>query len=404
MSRRRNKLEISGQFLQCPLFLSIDTYEGCTFGCRYCFSNPQHDRQSRGTLQRKGVRPALLSSWEKVLNGETIGSPMIEYLVRERHPIQLGAKADPFPRGVEERMHNTRRFLQLCNREKYPVYITTKNTADLPVDLLADGEYVLGVSLVSHRPKDTRFLEDNTSLPRERLRRIPTGVFKKVVVRWQPFIPNLFMLRKRGGRRFNLSAIDRFLDLVTEAADAVSISYLNWSGVREQEVFEFVGEDDLGDLDAVELFTYIREGAHARELEFYTSNYRALSDSPICCGLRGDEFKVSTRWVWAFLIWKLYSGEKEYLTVEDLREAFPDELKEALFCTLDVALFSRWARYSAKKTTILQEYVRNFTYDRRMNPANFYSGLYSQVVDGEYRIHFMDYRKMIQVLEERIAA
>lgn len=394
MAQRRSKLEVSGQFLHCPLFLSIDTYEGCTFGCRYCFVNRQYARQNRGFEGRKKIRPALISSWEKVLNGQGIGSPMIEYLVRERHLIQLGANAEPFPRGVEGMVGNTRRFLETCNEAKYPVYITTKNTTDLPIDLLAEGNYVLGVSLASHRPRDTGFLEGNTSLPRERLRRIPKGVFRKVVVRWQPFIPGLFKA-KRGVGLFDLSAVDRFLDLVAEAAEAVSISHLNWGGITEPEVLEYVGQDDVGDLDALELFTYIRQGAHQRGLEFYTSNYRALSDSPICCGLRGDEFKVSTRWVWAFLIWKLFSGEREYLTVEDIKEAFPDELKDVLFSTLDVALFSRWARYSAKRTTILEEYIRNFTRDRRMNPANFFAGMYSQVVDGEYRIYFMDYRATV---------
>jgi DNA repair photolyase len=86
MSQRRSKLEISGQFLHCPLFLSMDTYEGCTFGCRYCFVNQQYVRQNRGNEERKKVRPALLSSWEKALSGKSIGNPMIEYLVRERHP------------------------------------------------------------------------------------------------------------------------------------------------------------------------------------------------------------------------------------------------------------------------------------------------------------------------------
>ena len=63
-----------------------------------------------------------------------------------------------------------------------------------------------------------------------------------------------------------------------------------------------------------------------------------------------------------------------------------------MFAMLDVPLCSRWARYSAKKTTILEEYIKNFTYNRKMNPANFFAGLYSKVVDGEFQIHFLDYR------------
>ena len=395
MSGKKNKLEISGQFLQCPLLLSIDTYEGCSNECRYCFANLQHDRQYRGNQRRECIRPALITAWERVLNGESIRNPMIEYLVRKKHPIQLGTKADPFPRDIEQEVQNTRKFLEMCNKVSYPVYISTKNTGNMPVDLLAKGNYVLGVSLSSHKTKDIRMLEKNTSDPMVRLSQIPAGVFKKIIVRWQPFIPQLFKPRKRIDEIINFSAVGRYLDKVSGIADGVSISFLNRSIVKDQALLEEIGPDDLGELDEVEILTCIREQAHLRGLEFYTANYRALSDSPVCCGLRGDEFEMSTPWVWSCLIRKLFTGEKEYLTVKDLADAFPDVLKDVMFATTEVALFSRWARYSAKKTTILKEYIKNFTYNRKMNPVNFFAGLYSKVVDGEFRIYFMDYRAMV---------
>lgn len=220
MSRKRNKLEISGQFLQCPLFLSIDTYEGCSNECRYCFVNYQHDRQYRGNHRRECIRPALITDWERVKNGESIRNPMIEYLVRKKHPIQLGTKADPFPKDIEQEVQNTRKFLEMCNKVSYPVYISTKNTGNMPVDLLAKGNYVLGVSLSSHKTKDIRMLEKYTSDPMVRLRQIPAGVFKKIIVRWQPFIPQLFKPRKRSMRsltsRLRNVSWTRFAVLPTE--------------------------------------------------------------------------------------------------------------------------------------------------------------------------------------------
>ena len=323
MSQRRSKLEISGKFLHCPLFLCIDTYEGCSFGCRYCFANPQHDRQSRGIQQRKGIRSALLTRWEKVLEGKNIGNPMIEYLVRKRHPIQLGASADPFPRGIEKKVQNTRRFLAVCNSVKYPVYITTKNTDELPIDLLATGNYVLGVSLASHRAGDIKLLERNTSSPRDRLARIPQEVFKKVIIRWQPFIPNLYR-SKRKGQIFDLGEIERYLDLTASVADGVSVSYLTWTGIRDPLALQAVGADDVDDQDALELFTFMQEQAHRRGLEFYTANFRALSDLRVCCGLNETDFPIATQWVWAYLIIEVVrSARQEYLTVDDLRKAFP---------------------------------------------------------------------------------
>jgi DNA repair photolyase len=395
MNQKRNKLEISGQYLQCPLLLSIDTYEGCSNECRYCFANLQYDRQNRGDHRREHIQPTLLTTWERVVNGESIRNPMIEYLVRKKHPIQLGTKADPFPKDVEEEVQNTRKFLEMCNEVSYPVYISTKNTGNLPVDILAKGNYVLGVSLSSHRTKDIRMIEKNTSDPMVRISKIPAGVFKKIIIRWQPFIPQLFKPRRRIDEIINFSAVKRYLDKISDIADGVSISFLNRSMVRDRELLKEIGPDDLGELDDVEVLTWIREQAHLRGLEFYTANYRALSDSPVCCGLRRDEFKMSTPWVWSCLIRKLFTGKKKYLTVKDLADAFPDALKDVMFATMDVALFSRWARYSAKKNTILEEYIKNYTFNRKMNPANFFAGLYSKVVDGEFRIYFMDYRGMI---------
>ena len=397
MSGKKNKLEVSGQFLHCPLFLSIDTYEGCSNLCRYCFINTQYDRQNRGTYWRECVRPALITRWEKVLNGESIGNPMVEYLIGKKHPVQLGAKADPFPQRVEQEVQNTKKFIELCNNAKYPVYISTKNTANMPLDLLAKGNYVLGVSLSSHKAKDIRMLEKNTSDPIKRLNHLPDGVFRKIIIRWQPFIPQLYKSRKGMNEIINRSDIDGFLDAIAAIANGVSISFLNRFVVRDPTLLDDIGPDEFEELDDVEILTYIRKQAHLRGLEFYTANYRALSDSPICCGLKDDEFKMSTPWVWGYLIQKLYSGEKEYLTVKDLIDAFPDALKDVMFSTMDVALFSRWARYSAKKTTVLEEYIKNFTLDRKMNPVNFFPGLYSKVVDGEFRIYFMDYREMVSV-------
>jgi DNA repair photolyase len=397
MSRKENKLEISGQFLQCPLLVAIDTYEGCPHECRYCFSGPQYKRQNKGNPRPENIRPALLTSWERALKGESIRNPMIEYLVKKKHPVQLGTKADPFPSGVERELQNTRKFIQLCNQFNYPIYINTKNpdVKDMPIDLLAKGNYVLGVSLASHKADHIKMLEKHTSNPLARIRQIPKGVFKKIIVKWHPFIPQLFKPTNTGKEKINYRDIDDYLDEIAGIADAVSVSFLVEPRVCDRLLLEEIGPDELTELEEAAILSYIKEQAHKRNLEFYTANYRALSDSPICCGLRGDEFNMSTQWIWSYLIWKLFTGEKQYLTVEDLKNAFPAALKDATFASINVALYSRWARYTAKKMTILEEYTRNFTFDRGMNPANFFAGLYSKVVDGEFRIYFKDYRKMV---------
>jgi len=395
MGRKENKLEISGQFLQCPLMLSIDTYEGCPHGCRYCFSRLQYVRQNRSQPRAETVRPALLSAWERIANGEEPKNPMIRYLVRKKHPIQLGTKADPFPVGIERELKNTRKFVELANRLHYPVCINTKNpdVRDMPVDLMANGNYLLGVSLASHRPSHIKMLETNTCGPLARIRQIPRGVFKKIVIKWHPFIPSLLQSRQKGAVKIRYSYIDGYLDAIAGISDAIAVAFLNEAQVWERPLLREIGANGFSELEEIHILSYIKKQAHKHKMEFYTANYRALSDSPICCGLREDEFQTFTPWVWGKLIWKLYAGEKKYLRVNDLIDAFPKELREETFASMDVALFSRWARYSAKKMTILDEYIRNFTANRRMNPANFFAGMYSKIVNGEFRIYFKDYRK-----------
>ena len=56
------------------------------------------------------------------------------------------------------------------------------------------------------------------------------------------------------------------------------------NAVNDRTLLDQIGPDEMDELDEVEMLTYIKEQAHLRGLEFYTANYRALSDSPICCG------------------------------------------------------------------------------------------------------------------------
>ena len=394
MSQKRNRLKISAQFLRCPLLLSIDTYDGCLHGCRYCFAPGRYDSRNKGIKRSEPVRPALITKWKRVLNNEKIGNPMIEYLVSKKHPIQLGTNADPFPRRVEREEKNTYKFLKLCNESNYPVLIITKNTdpKDVPFDLLAQGNYILGLSIASTRVSDIKKLENNSPHPKVRMKNIPKGVFKKIIIKWHPFIPQLFMSKKKHSVRIDWGKIQNYIEKVSEIADAIMVSFLSRTLISDQRLLKEIGPDNLSKEDELEIINFIKQHTHKLGMEFYTANYFALSDSPICCGLREDEFNMSAFWVWNHLVWSLFLGEKLYIKQEDLIKAFPKALINEKFISMDIPLYSRWAKYSANKKTILDEYVKNFTTDRRMNPANFFDGFYSKVVNDEFRIYFKDYR------------
>jgi DNA repair photolyase len=131
-SSYKHAVSVSGQVFFCAAPIRLDAYDGCQFGCVYCFSRRRARRWAS-----KGVHAANSKAFELRLKRVAAGnylSALDEFLAM-RVPIQLGGLHDPFtPR--EKSSGVTYRLLRILSDFNYPTLISTKG------ELVVDTEYV----------------------------------------------------------------------------------------------------------------------------------------------------------------------------------------------------------------------------------------------------------------------
>lgn len=151
---------ITSQYNVCPIPFRLDTYSGCTFGCKYCFARDtiQHIRRVHKLEQTsfnylKGMDAENLKKWIKsTLEKNSDNISRIAF--RERIPVKIGGVADPFPY-VERGEKITYTALKILNELDYPVQITTKNPeilAEYCGDFITDDKlpnWAISVTIIS---------------------------------------------------------------------------------------------------------------------------------------------------------------------------------------------------------------------------------------------------------------
>ncbi|MBS0367410.1 MAG: PA0069 family radical SAM protein [Proteobacteria bacterium] len=151
-----------------PFEQSINPYRGCAHACVYCYARPSH--------AYLGLSPGL--DFETRLFYKQDAAALLErelshpgYVAR---PIMLGANTDPY-QPVERRMRVTRSLLEVLQRTRHPVMVTTKGAlvlrdADLLADLARDGLASVAISIPTLDVELKRQLEPQAASPQARLR------------------------------------------------------------------------------------------------------------------------------------------------------------------------------------------------------------------------------------------
>lgn len=178
---------LTQQFRFCGNAFRADTYQGCDFGCKYCFANY---RGAIGVLRKNNESssvPANLYVFKKYI--ENKGSGITQELINKKVPVHLGGMSDPFQM-LEFELENTYEYLKIF--KEYPVSISTK-TAFLPekyYEILDPKYHTFQISLFSDNEETIRKYELNTPTAKERIEFIKE--LKKrgfwVSVRIQPLI------------------------------------------------------------------------------------------------------------------------------------------------------------------------------------------------------------------------
>lgn len=402
---------LNGQFPFCSFPFALDTYSGCTHLCKYCFSyynylvncstkNNEKDFFSMAkTINYENLERAF--GEEKESDSRQI--KIYRKLIKARMPIHWGGVSDPFSMyEVHNEEKVSLKVLKLFNKHQYPVIMSTKSLwlKDAPEyikEIQENKNFIFQVSLISLNER-MKEIEPGTSVE-ARLEMIK--IFSKtnrVVVRCQPFIPNLDTDEE----------IENFLKTIAEyGAHAVTIEFLKLSNFTIPEVKKAMEEMSkaLG-YDVVKFYKFkgvkagtdtelkfnyklpillkFRDWAKKYGLEFYSADnaLRDYGDSSICCGIPENYPGFENRM-------KAQTGSALWIARKNGRVFFKDVfgnisesnkafLEQSIDPWLNLGSVEGHLRQGGK--TFLEKASQIWDNPKSQNnPANFYNNL---VIDG----------------------
>jgi len=269
-------IETGTQLILCDMPVRLDSYDGCTHACTYCFVKKKTDiteveannsiNQLKDWVDGKRTKSFTWADW--------------------KIPLHFGGVSDPF-QPIERQHKVTLRMLEIMTKAQYPCVISTKGTLILEepyFSLIRDGNYVVQVSMISRRYDK---VESGASTFAQRLEILEKlqGVAKRTVVRCQPYVPSVFM--------------DMFSNIVEYEKRGVygvifeGMKYAFKAKDTEKHFGDFVIKKDL----LQEQFSSLKEHCHKHNLKFLCAEnrLRSMSDSLSCCGVSGlDGFTPNT--------------------------------------------------------------------------------------------------------------
>jgi len=192
---------LTAQYHVCPIPFRVDSYNGCSHGCRYCFAryfveysrrnNPDMNQRKFSHLEMND--PVKFKAWldRAVQRTEYNYNHGAIVAIQERIPLKFGGIADPFP-AIEYHHRVTYDMLQALHTYDYPVQILTKNP-NMLVRYAPDFKnpnWALSVSIISLDEKFVRTCEPGAPPPMVRLKAIEklTAMGLPVMCKIQPAI------------------------------------------------------------------------------------------------------------------------------------------------------------------------------------------------------------------------
>lgn len=264
------------QCVLCNVPIRIDSYEGCSHGCKYCFVFRKYDIS-------------------KIKAGETVAA-LKNFINGQRNqetswcdwniPLHWGGCSDPF-QPIERTKKISLEMLKLFAETKYPFIVSTK--AVLPLeqpyfDLFKECNCVFQCSMVA--PSFCEKFEKGAPTFEQRLDMIKkmSEIVPRTIARCQPYVIQYHKEIKE--------QIPRLAD-----SGVYGITYEAIKMQTKVKGFEKNGADFVYPLEHLKpKFEELKETCHKYGIKFLSgeNRLRNLGDSLTCCGCEGlDGFEVN---------------------------------------------------------------------------------------------------------------
>lgn len=191
-----NPIGLTNQFRFCGNCFRLDTYRGCSNGCKYCFLHNANEKNNR-VIGLNNINPfpadikIIQNLFKNAFETDREYKNINIELLRHKVPLHLGGLSDPFQE-CEKEYEITKEVLKLSNKYSYPIILSTKGKYidDEHFNLLNKDIHAIQISLFSDNQKSIEKFEKNTPSVNDRIELIKK--FKNlgfwVSLRIQPLI------------------------------------------------------------------------------------------------------------------------------------------------------------------------------------------------------------------------
>lgn len=187
-----NPLNVSSKFAICGLPIRVDTYKGCSFGCKYCFANSRVICEFDKNLQIANLTQVKRKLERIFKKGKIDSTNFLDVLIENRITWHCGGMSDPF-QPIEEKYHITKQMIDICNPYGISILFSTKSNSVYGTNIRPD-LHTFQLSITNTR--DMKSIEPNVPSIESRYKfykELKQEGFK-VGIRIQPFIPDVSTL------------------------------------------------------------------------------------------------------------------------------------------------------------------------------------------------------------------
>ncbi len=260
----------------CDLPVHFDTYSGCTHDCKYCFV-----RRKSGLQVQTGES---VESLVKFINGKRpYGLEWLDWNI----PIHWGGVSDPF-QPCEAKYKKSLSALKVFADTGYPVIISTKGKLCIEepyLSLIEKANCVMQISALCSR-YDALEKGAPTFEERVEIMRILTSKCKRVIVRCQPYIHDVFL--------DVLKNIPVFAEAGVYGIIVEGMKFAKKKNGLVKRGGDWCQPKKILKGD----FAKLRKECHKYGIKFYSGEncLREMGDSLTCCGIDGLEGFVPNKY------------------------------------------------------------------------------------------------------------